>query len=83
MAVVSCLLLCIPYIVRFGSISAYVRMHVRGKKGKFLHIGVFFRFAVWYTRLNKLNFENRMIQHINITNNRIRASCPVSHRFFT
>lgn len=43
MEVVPCLLLCIPYIVRFGSIAAYVRTQpVRtyaGKKGKFLHIG--------------------------------------------
>ena len=30
--------------------------HVRRKKGKFWHIGVVFRFAVWYTRLNKSEF---------------------------
>ena len=29
---------------------------VRRKKGKFWHIGVFFRFAVWYNRLNKSEF---------------------------
>ena len=27
--------------------------HVRRKKGKFGHIGVFFQLVVWYTRLNK------------------------------
>ena len=31
--------------------------HVRSKKEKFLHIGVFFRLTVWYTQLNKSEFE--------------------------
>ena len=30
-----------------------VGTHVRRKKRKFRHIGVFFRFAVWYTQLDK------------------------------
>ena len=51
MEVVPCLLLCIPYIACFGSIAAYARTQ---EKGKFLHIGVFFRLAVWYTQPNKL-----------------------------
>ena len=50
MAVVLCLLRLSPYIARFGSIAAYVRTqvrtHVRKKKGKFWHIGVFFRLVV-------------------------------------
>ena len=50
MAMVSCLLC---YMAHSGAIAAYA-----GKKGKFLHIGVFFRLAVWYTRLssNKSKF---------------------------
>ena len=50
MEVVLCLLRLSPYIARFGSIAAYVRTqvrtHVRKKKGKFWHIGVFFRLVV-------------------------------------
>jgi len=29
--------------------------HVRRKKGRFLHIGVFFRLSVWYTRFSLTN----------------------------
>ena len=29
--------------------------HVRRKKGRFLHIGVFFRLSVWYTRFSSTN----------------------------
>ena len=48
MVVVSCLLC---YMAYSGAIAAYA-----GKKGKLWHIGVFFRFAVWYNRLNKSEF---------------------------
>ena len=34
-----------------------VGTHVRRKMGKFWHIGVVFRLVVWYTRLNKSEFE--------------------------
>ena len=38
-------------------VRAYiVGTHVRSKKEKFLHIGVFFRLTVWYTQLNKSAF---------------------------
>ena len=29
--------------------------HVRRKKGRFLHIGIFFRLSVWYTRFSLTN----------------------------
>ena len=32
-----------------------VRTHVRRKKGRFLHIGIFFRLSVWYTRFSSTN----------------------------
>ena len=71
MTVVSCLLLCgikfalcelgRPPIWRIGGnrcVRAYMAgTHVRSKKEKFLHIGVFFRLTVWYTQLNKSEFE--------------------------
>jgi len=52
MAVVPCLLLCVSLYCAF-QVNRYVRpymtgTHVRRKNGKFLHIGVFFRLAVWY-----------------------------------
>ena len=47
MVAVSCLLL-------YGAFQG--NRCVRRKKGKFWHIGVFFRFAVWYNRLNKSEF---------------------------
>lgn len=57
MEVVPCLLLCIPLYCAFRGnrcVRPYTAgTHVRRKKGKFQHIGVFFRLAVWYTRLNK------------------------------
>ena len=60
MEVVSCLLLCIPLYCAFRvnrCVRAYMAgTHVRRKKGKFWHIGVFFRLVVWYTRLNKSKF---------------------------
>ena len=31
--------------------------HVRRKKGRFLHIGVFFRLSVWYTRFSLTNLN--------------------------
>ena len=49
-AVVSCLLLCIPLYCAFRvnrCVRAYMAgTHVRRKKGKFLRIGVFFRLVV-------------------------------------
>ena len=47
---------------RFGRIAVYVRTgevgtHVRNNMAKFSCIGVFFRWRVWYTRLNKSEFE--------------------------
>ena len=57
MKVVPCLLLCVSLYCAF-QVNRCVRpymvgTHVRRKNGKFLHIGVFFRLAVWYTRLRK------------------------------
>ena len=50
-------MLCIPLYCAFRvnrCVRAYiVGTHVRSKKEKFLHIGVFFRLTVWYTQLNK------------------------------
>ena len=50
-----------PYMRRIGGnrcVRAYMAgTHVRSKKEKFLHIGVFFRLTVWYTQLNKSEFE--------------------------
>ena len=39
----------LPFVL-YGAF--WVNRCVRRKKGKFLHIGVFFRMVVWYTRLN-------------------------------
>ena len=59
MEVVPCLLLCIPLYCAFR-VNRCVRpymagTHVRRKKGRFLHIGVFFRLSVWYTRFSLTN----------------------------
>ena len=59
MEVVPCLLLCIPLYCAFR-VNRCVRpymagTHVRRKKGRFLHIGVFFRLSVWYTRFSSTN----------------------------
>ena len=43
----------LPFVL-YGAF--WVNRCVRRKKGKFWHIGVFFRFAVWYNRLNKSEF---------------------------
>ena len=56
-----CANLVVHSIWRIGG-NRYVRAymagtHVRSKKEKFLHIGVFFRLTVWYTQLNKSEFE--------------------------
>ena len=63
MKVVSCLLLCVSLYCAFQvnrCVRAYiVGTHVRSKKEKFLHIGVFFRLTVWYTQLNKSEFVER------------------------
>ena len=59
MEVVPCLLLCIPLYCAFrvnrGVRPYTVRTHVRRKKGRFLHIGIFFRLSVWYTRFSLTN----------------------------
>ena len=59
MAVVSCLLFCIPLYCAFRvnrGVRPYMAgTHVRRKKGRFLHIGVFFRLSVWYTRFSLTN----------------------------
>ena len=36
--------------------------HVRRKKGRFLHIGVFFRLSVWYTRFSLTNLANVFVK---------------------
>ena len=57
MAVVPCLLLCIPLYFAFQvdcSVRPYTaRTHVRRKKGKFWHIAVVFCQAVWYTQASE------------------------------
>ena len=59
MEVVPCLLLCIPLYCAFR-VNRCVRpymagTHVRRKKEKFWHIGIFFRLTVWYTRFSSTN----------------------------
>ena len=39
--------------------------HVRRKKGRFLHIGVFFRLSVWYTRFSSTNRNLLLLRHTN------------------
>ena len=63
MKVVSCLLLCVSLYCAF-QVNRCVRpymvgTHVRRKKRKFRHIGVFFRLVVWYTQLDKSEFVER------------------------
>ena len=57
MAVVPCLLLCIPLYFAFQvnrCVRPYTaRTHVRRKKGKFWHIAVVFCQAVWYTQASE------------------------------
>ena len=65
MKVVPCLLLCVSLYCAF-QVNRCVRpymvgTHVRRKNGKFLHIGVFFRLAVWYTQLNKSEFKEVLL----------------------
>mgnify|MGYP000067869270 FL=1 len=59
MEVVPCLLLCTPLYCAFRvnrGVRPYMAgTHVRRKKGRFLHIGVFFRLSVWYTRFSLTN----------------------------
>ena len=59
MEVVPCLLLCIPLYCAFR-VNRCVRpymagTHVRRKKEKFWHIGIFLRLTVWYTRFSSTN----------------------------
>ena len=57
--VVPCLLLCTPLYCAFRvnrGVRPYMAgTHVRRKKGRFLHIGIFFRLSVWYTRFSLTN----------------------------
>ena len=39
--------------------------HVRRKKGRFLHIGGFFRLSVWYTRFSSTNRNLLLLRHTN------------------